>query len=203
MKYLVTILIIFFFSCVTEKKAYRKVQEDTFVDAKQKQILLDKTLLLYPDLRDTPRIVNKYIDSTEYNATIAAYLDVIDQLNKQLANDTTQEYLLLTPEGNLVKTKCPVSKKDSLRIITQFLKSFHPPAIKEITEKETPTTDGRLINRVRDNLNACEGTNAMLNNKVDDLESKLSKRNNRTGWFIAGGVLAVIGSYFAGKFIKI
>jgi len=194
MKYL--LLAILFFSCVTEKKAYRKVQEDQFVDSREKKILLDKTILLYPDLRDTAKIVHTHIDSAEYNATIAAYLDVINQLT---INDTAEENYMI---GDSIQVIYRVSKKDSLRIISTFLKNFHPPAIKQIITKETPTTDGRKLEHVRDMLNACEGMNAFLNNENDTIQKKLSKRNQKTGWWIASGLGLAIMSFFAGRVLK-
>lgn len=195
MKYLIIALL--FLSCVTEKKAYRKVQEDAFVDAKEKKILLDKTLVLFPDLRDTPKITSRYVDSAEYNATIRSYLAIIDQI----VNDSSD--LFYAPERtDSVQVRYRVSTKDSLRIIAHFLRTAKIPAIKEQITKEVPTSDGRREEAVRASLIACEASNAKLNNVNEVLIRKLQKKNAKTGWIIGGGLLLSLIMLFMGMIIK-
>lgn len=200
---IISILTIILFGCVTDKKAYKRVQQDTDISTKEKQIILEKAILLAPDLKDTPILKSTVIDSAEYNATINAYLDVITQLNKQLEYHQDDD-VWFVPEGTTdsFRVQYRVSKKDSLRIIKNFLLYFKPPAIKEIITKEIPTTDGKRLAQIQLLLNNCEASNIRLVNDQGALKQKLEKRNKRTGWFIAGGIAALVIAFITGWVTK-
>lgn len=197
MRYLAIILL--FCSCGTYK-AYQKVQEDAFVDDREKKIILDKALLLHPDLRGTPTV--KGVDSAEYNATINAYIDVIAQL---IANDTAQDDddFLFIPENGVsvpVRVVYRTNRKDSLRIISNFLKVFKVPAV--VKTIEVPTVDGRKEEQWRIAMTACNAENAKLLNDNAALKEKISKRSARTGWFLGGGLLLAVIMFLVGRFIR-
>jgi hypothetical protein len=177
MKYLILMLLVI--GC-SPLRHYVKVANDPFRNSAERALLAkaaaEENLLTYSD---TPRIVTSGTDSTDYNAVVDAYNELLDSLLAQQPLDTSF----------IIDTSRPVytgvSKRDSLKIIKNFLRVYHPPAVVKtiVTEKKVHDPAAELV--LQNRVEACRTENDNYVKKIAAAELKLKNRTTVMWWLIA------------------
>lgn len=199
MKYLIIIWILS--SCATlknnrEYKAYQRVAGDAFVDQREGVLLSQKCLTVYPAIRDTPRVVSGGVDSAEYNATTQAYNELIDSMI--VLYDRMDGMVILDSTATL-PVDYIIRPQDSLRILRNFLRIYRPPPIVQYKVTEVPTINTAWQAMKQTEIEHCRAEKATLQMNNDILSAKLQKKNSKTGWIIAIGLMLAVVSFFVGK----
>lgn len=207
MKYILIILL--FSSCAALKnakdlKAYKRVAADPFVDAKESVLLAQKCLSVYPfKSSDSSKIVKVSDDSTAYEATIQGLMAVIDTLVAQMEREDTETGFLDTNDVVGSDTRFPNQKRrDSLRIIRNFIRTYQPAPVIRTVEKETPIIDGPRMALMQSQIVACQANNARLLESEAKAVEKLSNKREREGWLIAGGLFLAAITYGVGRLTR-
>jgi hypothetical protein len=188
---LITLL---FASCMTQKKAYRIVAADPYVDGEERVLLAQKCITVFPDVRDTPHVIT--VDSAPYLNTIEGLLGMIDTLSAALDNAQLSEL------GFIDTNDLPVNRvRDSLRYVKNFLKKIKLPPV--IITKEVSIRDARWEALRLAEVQACRAEEAKAKAESEDAKKQAAKAKTRfntyVGWSIAGGLALLLGGIAFGR----
>lgn len=171
---------------------YKKVDADSFVDARESKYISRTCARLYPEIKDTPKVIYSGIDSSDYLAVTDAYNVLLDSLIAAYERDTA------TIPG--VIRICTAG--DSARIVRNFLKGYRPPAIINTEIKEVPVRNTAVENMLASQLAACKQENEQALEKQETAERKLKNLKAADGWKYGGALLLSIIAFIVGLLMR-
>jgi hypothetical protein len=182
-------------SCITDKKAYRRVAEDATVNASEQEIIRNKYRGLFPEIILPPIPGGVGVDSSDYLTAIDNQNLLLDQLIKA-------QGLIDSITG---RPPCDISAGDSARLIKNFLRDYRPKPvyIHDTTQVPVISSDAQATMSAQQNrIAGLIAENAALLAKADTAEQNAKDTKKNKWLWILGGVIALIVSFFAGKIIR-
>ena len=170
---------------------YTKVVNDPFRNEAERSLLSRACVQEFPAVQDTPRIIFSGVDSSDYLAVAEAYNALVDTLinreERGLPSRGAQEVPIeLANQHNVYL--------DSLKIVRNTLRNYHPPAIIKTEIKQVKVTDVAAVSLKQSEVNACRYENEQLTKDAHDAKTKLGNRTTTMYWLLFVCLILLIGN---------
>jgi hypothetical protein len=189
MRFLI-ILVLVSASCGTTYKAYQRVAADPFVDEREGVLLSQKCLTVYPPVSGTPVTVKVGVDSADYEATVAAYNELIAQL-------TGDDAILVDTSALCLRCWTAADQAALAR-----LKALKPKPITVTVEREVPVLNKALVDQYETRVRVATAEKAKLQDQLDEAVNKARSARGTAGWLVGGGLGLAIIAFLMGRLTR-